>query len=398
MSETIDPVAALAAPQLGVRAAGARELALHGGVEHLGRLLELAVVDPSRGVRLGCAAAAADILSRHRRPPARDRLDAAARSALFASFSRHDPQVNPGLFQVAALLEVPEAVRRVFLGLRDPRLDVRVGAVVGLGRMVVGTRYNGDPAMEAEVVATLGDGRIRLETRADIARICADAGYTSARAAVDTLHEQAGRGTKEALAETLRRLDTPPPVDGFWVDLGVDAGEAVADPVVRARAASVGDTWVVAGPEGVVVRPRGAPRRCVSWKRLGTPAPAHCMQEGARSWWEAEAEDLVDLGDALVGAAAWEAVALIDPILPGTAAGLRLRGAAALAQGDVDAALLALAAAVELKKVPPDTWWFYAEALLRADRPAEARPQLERFLSKAGKKAPFVAEARARLG
>ena len=57
-----------------------------------------------------------------------------------------------------------------------------------------------------------------------------------------------------------------------------------------------------------------------------------------------------------------------------------------------------MTAAIEAKRTPPDGWWYLAEALHRAGRDEEARPHLERYLARAGKRSPFVAEARARLG
>lgn len=79
MAETEDPVAALSAKQLPIRAAGARDLALTGTHIHLELLLRTAIRDVSPGVRLGCAAAAADILTRYRLEPGE--VDAEVREA-----------------------------------------------------------------------------------------------------------------------------------------------------------------------------------------------------------------------------------------------------------------------------------------------------------------------------
>lgn len=357
---------------------------------HLERLVDLSLSDRSPGVRLSCAAAAADILTRYRLDPGP--VDAAMREALYARFQAADPGVNPGLFQVAAVLGTPAGFRRVELGLRDPRLDVRAGAVVGVWRHCVSAAVNGDAATEAAVVAWLSDTRIRVETRAELARVCANMGYATARTATERLVGAAGKGVAAVAGEALARLERAPERDGVWVDLGLDAGAVDPAASVRRRAATVGDQLV----ERVATR-IDAPRRVLWIKRPGRTEPAAHQQIGRVTWWAADAEELVEYADGLVAARAWAAIGAVDPILPRDAAGLRVRGAALLAQGATDDALLALRAAIELKKVPPDTWWFLGDACWRSGAHAEAREHFEKFLAKVPKKAPYAAEARARL-
>ncbi|HND34148.1 MAG TPA: tetratricopeptide repeat protein, partial [Myxococcota bacterium] len=85
------------------------------------------------------------------------------------------------------------------------------------------------------------------------------------------------------------------------------------------------------------------------------------------------------------------------PLWPDNAAGRRARGSVALAEGRVEEAIQLYTEALELKKVPVDCSYWLAEALRRAGRAAEARPHLERFVAKAPKKSPVLAEARKRL-
>lgn len=398
MAETEDPVSALASSQISVRCAGARDLALAGGPEHLERLLDLAVRDGSSGVRLGCAAAAADILSRHRLPPTRDLIPDATRRALFARVSKADPGINPGLFQVAGTLEIPEGVQRILLALRDPRADVRVGAVVGLYRLAVSATRNGDAELAAAVVGALSDTRIRPETRADLARVCANVGYAAALPVAEELAASTAKGVSAVAKEAVTRLTTAPAVDGMWVDLGIDAGEVREDARVREWVATVGDRVVRIDADRAWEEARREPRRFVWWKRTGETEAGMVLQEADRTLFAADADDQAHLGERLLHHDADALIDRIDPILPATGATLRLRGAVALRRGDVEGALVALHAAVEARRAPPDAWWYLADALHRAGRDAEARPHLEKYLSKAAKRAPFVAEAKARLG
>lgn len=392
MAETENPVESLHAKELPVRAAAARDLALAGTAEHLVLLVDRAVHDISPGVRLSCAAAAADILTRYRRSGVADAIPVEVRLALFKRFSPVDPGGNAGLFQVAATLGIPAGFERVLLGLRDPRYDVRSGAVVGLWRYAVSGVVNGDERTETAVVAALGDTRVRVETRAEIARLCANVGFTRAHHAASVLAAAEAKGVATVGAEALARLDAPPPRDGFWVDLGTDAGEVAPGAVVRSTIATVGD--IVVGARGGETRAHG-PRRYLWIKRPGETELAFALQIGPTTWYRASPEEMLAFGDHLLAAGAWPALDRIDPILPPGAATLRLRGAALLHRGDVEGAIATLSAAMELKKVPVDTSFYLGDALVRAGRRAEGLPHLERYLARAPKKSPHLAAARA---
>lgn len=398
MAETPDPIAALASPKLPIRAAGARDLAAAGGPEHLERLIDLAVRDPSPGVRLGVAAAAADILSRLRSPShAAGHLPEATRRALYERFFRADPGLNAGLFQVVGTLDLPETLPRILLGLRDPRADVRVGALVGLFRHCASATVNGDAEREAAVVAVFADGRIRQETRAELARVCANVGYTSALGPAQELAASTARGVAAVAQEAVRRLETVPAADGVWVDLGIDCGEARLDAKPVQWIATVGSTRVWTSADGAGTSERAHPRRFLWWKRNKDHEARVVLQEGLRTLWAADADEQAAFGERLLEQDARALFRTVDPSLPLNGATLRLRGAFLLKQGDVDGALAALFAAVALKKTPIDAWWYLADALARANRGAEARPYLNRFCARAPKKSAFMAEAKVRL-
>lgn len=398
MPETENPVQALSAKELPVRAAAARDLALLGGPEHLALLVDRAIHDISPGVRLSCAAAAADILSRHRLGARAEAVPAAQRAELLRQACACEPGVNPGLFAVLGTLDLPAGWRRILVGLRDPRADVRAGAVVGVHRALASAAHNGDAEAVAEVVAALGDPRVRVETRADLARVAATVGLVDALPAIRALAAVEQKGVAAAAAEAQARLENPPPADGFWVDLGLDALSVDPAAAPRAWAATVGRSLIRATAAGAEVVPLAGPRRHLWLKRPGATEPDWALQVGAETWWRADADEMLALGDLLLAQARWDLLDRLDPILPHSAAGLRLRGAALLGRGAPADALLALSAATEMKKVPVDTWWFLADALHRLGRDGEARPHLERFVAKAPKRSPYMEEARRRLG
>lgn len=398
MPETADPVAALDAKDIPTRAAGTRDLSLSGGPEHLERLLLAATTDKSPGVRFGAAAAVADILSRHRLGASFSIISVETREACLKTVAGTDPAHNAGLFQICGLVGVPGGISRIFAAMRDPRVDVRAGACVGLWRCIASASANGDAALEASVVALLGDGRIQLETRAEIARICANAGYLTALDASRTLLAEATRNVAKVLEEAVSRLEAPPSNLGVWYDAGIDAGEVTAKPRKGGRAAMVGtdDGILIIGKP--MRGPLPKPARMLWARAPGAESAGPAMQVQSLTWWPGDGEDIVAIADSLIAAERFTDLDALDASLPQTAASLRVRGSGLLARGDVAGAVDALELAVTLKKIPMDTWWFLADALHRQGRDAEARPHLEKFLAKAGKKAPHVEEAKKRLG
>lgn len=399
MPETVDPVASLEAKELPVRAAAARDLAVLGSVEHLDLLVRRAIEDSSPGVRLGCAAAAADILSRHRTAPAADRVTADHRATLLAAVSKADPSHNVGLFQVCGALGTEGATSRILVGLRDPRSDVRAGALVGLLRLAQSATAADD--LEARLVPLLDNEKIRPETQAELAGAFANLGYWSAITGARRLAESTAKRIATVAAEAVARLSRPPGPDGLWVDLGVDAGEVRPGARVVAMIATVGDRVFTVSPGDspkVTATARPARTRHLLLRRPGSKEPAvEVLQLGRRTAWAQDADEQVDFGDLLVRANAWEAIRALDPILPATASTFRLRGAAALREGRPDEALVALEAATGMKRCPVDAWYFHGVALVSAGQPVEAKESFERYLAKATKKAQFLTAAREAL-
>lgn len=399
MPETKDPIAALGAKDIPTRAAGARDLALAGGPEVIDRLLVVATRDNSPGVRLAAAGAAADILSRHRLPPRAALIPADDRARWLATVIAVDPGLNTGLFAVCGTLGTPAAFNRVLIGLRDPRQDVRAGACVGLWRAVASSALNGDSESEGRVVATLSDARIRVETRVEIARICADAGYRSALEPARSLPEAATRQTRTAAEELVVRLEAAPVLTGVWVDEGLDvmAVGLKARPGAIVAILGEGDALFTEENGEVSRSALPAPLRVLRAKAGDKESPGPVLQIGSRTWWPAGGDELCAFGDRLLAAGRFDWLAACDDLLGTQAAGLRVRGAALLQRGRPAEALLVLEACVAGKKVPADAWWFLAETLDRLGRGGEAGPHLERYLAKASKRAPFIDEARRRL-
>jgi tetratricopeptide (TPR) repeat protein len=363
-------------------------LSVGGTLEHVDLLLRHATTDASQGVRLGAAAAAADILTRHRLKG----VSAEDANRWLATVTGVDPSVNIGLFQICGVLDSPSAMRRMMVGVRDPRADVRLGACIGLWRHCMSAKVNGNEELQQQIEGLVKDPKVRPETRAELARVCANVGYLGVRDAVLELRAVATKTVAEVLDEALRKLDTSPSHEGIWVDYGVDGG-AVDKVKIRARLGVISRQQAIEVDNKVRNRALG-PVRTMWLKLPGEAVAGPALQDGLRTWYAADADEVCAFGDALDLAA----LLRIDPVLPATAAGGRVRAVRLLKEGDIKGAAELLEQVVAMKKVPADAWWFLADALTTLGRADEARPHLETYLRKAPKKGGFVEEARKRLG
>lgn len=404
--ETQDPIAALSSHRLPERAAAGRDLSKIGTPDLLPRLLGMAQNDPSPAVRLTMASAAADILSRYRVGPRAAALDGAARRRVLAVLRSLDPGVNPGLFPVLACLGLPEGLAPIKVGLRDPRSGVRVGAAVALLRLCMSSAAQGDRDLEREVVGLLSDARLPPDSVAEVGRVCAAVGYSSARPALSALALSGVHG--EAVAAALAVLDAAEaPPWGVWVSDGRDAGEVNPEP-------GPAPAPVVAGPHGVLsaddgawtlredVDPAGLRRLFV--RRPGETEPVPAVQSGGVTWYRASEAVVVEVieralaperrswdapGEA--GALDLLAVENLLPVLGESGPELRASGLLLWRAGRLGDALATLEAAVEAKRAPADTWYFLGCALRATGRVGAAPAAFETYLKRERRKAaPFL--------
>lgn len=415
--ETEDPVAALSEKSIHVRCAAARDFSKFGTPEHLAVLVKASHSDSAPSVRLGCAAAASDILSRCRLSPASDVLSIEDRRELLGLFRGFDPAVNSGLFPILACLGLPELLTRISAGLRDPRGDVRLGGAVGLLRYVSSASVAGDDLIEARVVALLSDRRLKPDALAAIAQVCAAVNYTSAIPALQALDLPGTHGEAVAAAlETFEKLTAP--LSGVWYSDGRDAGEVnPASPQGESFAIVEGEGAAVLGPDGRwswIEDFGGDAIRRMYIRKVGEPTAGPAFQRQRRTWYMAGTDRLkllleeqaagrpVDWAAAKRGegeAILKTVAAKIRPLL--SDAGSLWRDLALLiaAGGDYDGAVQALTASLEGKRTPPDTWFYVGEARAAAGDDAGAKEAWQTCLDKArSKKADYVKLSQKRLG
>ncbi|MFT5680278.1 MAG: hypothetical protein ACI8RZ_001184 [Myxococcota bacterium] len=414
--ETNDPVAALSDKSIHVRSAAARDFSKFGTTEHLALLVKSAHADRSPAVRLGCAAAASDILSRCRLPPASDILSLDDRRGLVGLFRGFDPAVNSGLFPILACLGLPELLTRIAAGLRDPRGDVRLGGAVGLLRYVSSAAVAGDDLVEARVVALLSE-RLKPDALAAIAQVCAAVNYTSAIPALRALDLPGTQGEAVATAlETFDGLTTP--LLGVWYSDGRDAGEVNPESPQGKSFSIINATGAaILGPDGVWDWAQGFrddPIRRMYIRKVGEPTAGPAFQRERRTWYMAGTDRLKLLleENAASRTIDWAAVkrgegevilqtiaATMRPLLSDAGSLWRDLALILAAGGDYDGAVTALNDSLAGKRTPPDTWFHLGEARAAVGDDAGARVAWQTCLDKArSKKADYVKLSQKRLG
>ncbi len=421
MSESKSPMELLESKDIHERAEAGRQLSRCGLPEDVPRLLEVAFDDPSPGVRLYAIGAAADILSRYRVGPPARALDPLARERLLATFRSTDPGDNAGMFSVIATLGLPKAVRRILVGLQDPRLDVRTGAQVGVYRYFVSTEAVEDDATRERVQELVVDARVRPDTKAALVRLCGHCGWIEARPMLERL---SGGEDQVAISsgEVLRWLDEaedPSKVEGIWTSYGTDGGEIPATDKPW--------TWLVLkrglGLEVGVDRVRAFRWTCEdptrldveggeSWKlrrmRLDEPR-AHvvvpALQVGSNTWYRTADKDAVhaaeyflERAEALDADMLADIVGLLLELIPDNASGQRLAARVELVGGRAEAAAARLQTICEKKGAPADAWFYLGEARAFLGQEAEARDAWVNCLERATKRNPLRSLAEKRLG
>ncbi len=397
----------------------------HDLVEHL---MYMAQTDLSSAVRLGAAGAAADILSRYRVGSQRTGLPLAARKKLLASFKGLDPKVNPGLFMVLACLDLPTSLDRIRVGLRDPRWDVRQGAVVGLRRYCTSWSVSGDANIQRRVLALLEPaGRLPEDSVEGVIGVCAECGWEDARPLIEARLGEEGSmgGAAQAAIERLDQLLDSRGLRGAWFSLGLDASEINLAPRPHAWLL-LGDGCGFIGQEGKTFKlvtdwkseAREALRVKVSgrWKnmqvrrlwllRLDTNTAGPVLQFEERTYYRAEAHEFSQLIDRISGSLnkleKGKRVAVVDAILPfmpedisGQCDMARLE----IISGRPSRAVARLEKIIANRKRPAaNVWFFLGEALHAGRKKKEAAKAWKTYLDKAGKRGEHVQTAKERLG
>jgi len=404
--ETPDPIAALDDKSIAVRAAACRDLSKAGSIADLARLAKAAQTDKSPAVRLGTSAAAADILSRHRLAPQSDALDDAGRADVLELFKRVDPRMNPGVFSVFACLDTPAGLRRVRIGLRDPRGEVRMGAAVGLMRLCTSWARAQDTELQAAVVETLRDRRLRPDALAEVARVCMASGLTVALPALENL--DIGGVHQEVVDEAISKLEaaTERPV-GAWLSDGRDAGEvrfeALHSPqllVVSAEGATVSDAtsgWGAIDLDAVAWR-------AMHYRRSGTQTPGATLQVDGTSFYAVADNAIAEAIDAALPAEGlvWQSAAsdAVSHSLRSLAERLgdspidgRARGLLWASIGDGASARDAFEHSLSQRKAPADLRYLLGAALKAAGDEAGAQAAFAKAVANARSKRDWHVQA-----
>ena len=389
--ETTELMAALESKDISDRAAACRELSQTGTVEYLETLATMAAFDKSPGVRLSAAAAAADIFSRCRVGDARNALSDEQREVYVATFSKINPSVNAGLFPIMACIDHPKSRSIVLGGLRDPQADVRLGAAVGLMRLCSSVRVVDDAELEEQVTGLLADTRHQPDAVAQIARVCAAVGYSSATELIRYI--QLSGTHAEMVMEALGVLDgARHPLRGVWYSDGNDAGETNPNPALSPSIMVLnGNSALVYDGKRWRETKKFTAERRMFIRRVGEPEPGPAFQVEGRTYYAglgSIVSQLVDVDWTKPGretkTSALATAALADA-LDDTAESHVSLAKIAFVSGLTDVAHAALMSAVEAKKTPAECWLALGDFLWATDSKS-AKLHYATYLKKGKKK------------
>ncbi len=420
MSKQRDALATLTRGSITERAEAARELGKSADAGALEPLVDAALGDKSPGVRLAAASAAADVLARYRLGAERGVLSDQRRKALHTRLRSLDPGRNSGLFQVLGCLGLPRVIRNIGRGVRDPRVDVRTGALVGLERLCVSGEVHGIPAVERTLRQLLAERRLRPAVSIELARVVYRAGLWQLRPEVEALAQRLEDRWQEEIQVVLDDLPAglePEALVGCWAEHGVDCGEHRAEPgprqwlvIAPGRLLHGADTfdehaWSL-GEQGFTSPLLGTdepvPARLLHTWFLGAEG-VPVLQLGQRSFGRVDEKDLPGLLDALLVQqrdSSALASALLAALAPGLSEGAQ--GAYCMAvltawSGDPDAALERFESLTQSARCRPEAWWQLARLHDAMGRPDQAQACARGYLERAKKQSPFLAAATSRL-
>ncbi len=395
--ETDDPRAALASPDVATQTAAARDLARMGELADLQALLERVRTSKSPSVRLYAAAAAAEILARHRGLYGHPTWADADREGILRDIAAVDPGATPSILLCYAPFSTPEVLRRLGRMLRDPRQAVRAGVTTALRRMALSGASMDDDALPAFVGALLEQRRLAPDARVDLVRLVGEAGWHRLRPVIEAQSRTPGP-VQDAAHLALDRLamrERPEAWEGIWVDEERDVLQ-LAEPR--------DGPWLVLGdvqPTDGELTIDGARARRIWAPRLGEEGSFEALQHRGRTYWRLA-------GDRLVGFIEERQHSLADhaDAVPWMLAQLDERGNAAATRsaillcvrtGRFEEALQRLERPLSTRRPRNDLHFLHGLAALGLGRREEGRAALARYLKKARKKEAWRTEAEALL-
>jgi len=411
MSDPVDPVKGLRKGDVKSRAAAARALVEAADWDALEPLVHAAKTDKSPSVRLYAAAAAADIAARHRGAAGQQAMSQAQADQVFEWLKGVDPVQNPSLVLLLGALKPTRGLKRLGRILRDPRNIVRTAGAAGLRRMALSGASGTDEAIAEAVGGWMDAGRLAPDMVLELIHLVGECGWSGFES---RLQKAAGAGrphvaaTEQALARLAARRDLAG-WDGVWASEGRDVLEPGGKGTIEwfliaeskwlrpVAGAAPGDLTL----DGVGARVGGDRVRRVYAPIVGSQEQGEALQVQGFTYWRKTAKELVEEvesmmdGVALIG----EGAAVIADWVLEVDGTLAQRAAALLRwrAGKVAGARELLEQLTAHKRPRNDLFWWLARIQVDDGDAAGARRSLDRYLGKASKKDPYLAEAQALL-
>ena len=386
---TTDPLALIQSNSVEQRAEATRYYERHGDLKDIDVLLESAINDTSIAIRNNAADAIYDILSRYRIGERKKLLSRQKRLDLLQEFRKVSPNKSPVVYLMYAALGIPEVFPILTSAFFDPRTELRISAAIGLKCYCLSADLLDSQQTEQGVLQLLENQRLDGDSLAHVARVCAEAGYTSALSRLQKIHGEGLIGeTMKAATEQLKKAQRRPV--GIWTGDEMDAMEFNPDPVGSSATVIISSesaAWYSEGEWRIWSDFDDLPQRQLLFRRISQPTPGPALQVGLRTWYMADAKQVEDLFareskldgercDALVVLAdVLQSRAGDDPKMWRNIAVLYLRS------NELSKAESAVQKSAALKRPPKDIWYVQGEVHRRRGEIQQAESSFQKCLA-----------------
>lgn len=290
--EEIDQL--LQSKSVSARSKAMRHYEHFGMVDDIPFLIQNAASDASVAVRNNAADAIADILSRHRTSPEKEKLSIEERHRLLPMFRRIKVQKTPAVNLAYASLGTSRALSILLSSFVDPRVEMQNCAAAGLRCFCLSQDAMLDDTVETRLLKLLQSGSLDIPGIAHIVRLCAEAGYQKVVPLLDDLPDLGNLDEIVAATRLQMRIAKDRPV-GLWYTDGLDALEF--NPL-----AEHGEKFLLVTEDSALISEGGVwaetpevlegPTRRLFFRPIGSSESVQAIQTPTSTWSIAQSADV----------------------------------------------------------------------------------------------------------
>lgn len=265
-----------------------------GLVDDIPFLIQNAASDASVAVRNNAADAIADILSRHRTSPEKEKFSIEERHRLLPMFRRIKVQKTPAVNLAYASLGTSRSLSILLSSFVDPRVEMQNCAAAGLRCFCLSQDAMLDETIETRLLKLLQSGSLDIPGVAHIVRLCAEAGYQKVVPLLDDLPNLGNLDEIVAATRLQMRIAQERPI-GLWYTDGLDALEFNPQAELGERFLLVTEDSALTSEDGVwseTPEVLEGPTRRLFFRPIGSSESVQAIQTPTSTWTAAQSADV----------------------------------------------------------------------------------------------------------